>query len=555
MKKKPIISVITATYNAEIFLHFLAESLLAQTCQCFEWIVQDGVSTDRTLEVLEKYVDVIDCSVVSEPDCGIYDAWNKAIARARGSWLLFLGADDSLHAPNSLELVAETLSTVSEGIDFFSTALLLTLSDGTVVEKWVADENAYERLPSMMTLPHPALFYRSSLFRDRRFPTCYRIAGDYAFLCSALTACNYKISNIVTVAMRVGGVSGSLESMLDSELECLRISRIFFPKSVPIILYARIFRSACYRIISRIFGDNLARLFADTVRRFQGKVPLWTLDVFQTFPRLPADPHITLVVATLGRTDALLRLFESLKLQTWRNFDVVIVDQNPSGFLDTVLATVDNNFALTVLHESILNASIARNRGLDSATGDIIAFPDDDCWYSPSTLACVVEFFNSHSAVGGLFVSWGAVPDSDRKAGVSHLTRSGCFWRGETYVQFYRRAALDGVHFDPNLGPGTPFGSGEDTDLALQVLGKRVMLARLSEVLVYHPVQHQNCSSDFGKVRLYAAGRMQVLKKHQFPWWFKLANIVYPLFRAVSEGPKSWRYRMQMFYWRLKYLI
>jgi glycosyltransferase involved in cell wall biosynthesis len=75
-------SIITATYNAETFLERLLASILSQSYPNFEWVVQDGGSTDNTLNILKKYPDVR-IKIQSEPDRGIYDAWNKAVARAR----------------------------------------------------------------------------------------------------------------------------------------------------------------------------------------------------------------------------------------------------------------------------------------------------------------------------------------------------------------------------------------------------------------------------------------------------------------------------------------
>ena len=75
------LTVITATYNAEKYLPNLIKSLREQTCKDFEWIVADGSSTDRTLELLSEVKD-LNLVVSSEPDFGIYDALNRAIKLA-----------------------------------------------------------------------------------------------------------------------------------------------------------------------------------------------------------------------------------------------------------------------------------------------------------------------------------------------------------------------------------------------------------------------------------------------------------------------------------------
>ncbi|WP_460193600.1 glycosyltransferase [Thermosynechococcus sp. FA-CM-4201] len=94
-EKAPSISIITATYNAAEHLPGLIESIRQQTDKDFEWIVIDGASQDRTLEIIKNARDVI-TDYVSEPDCGIYHALNKGIKFARGDYYLVVGADDKL---------------------------------------------------------------------------------------------------------------------------------------------------------------------------------------------------------------------------------------------------------------------------------------------------------------------------------------------------------------------------------------------------------------------------------------------------------------------------
>jgi len=72
-----------------------------QSLPAKQLLVVDGVSTDGTLEVLEKHADLVDWCV-SEPDRGVYSAWNKAVPRARGEWICFMGADDFFWSPASL---------------------------------------------------------------------------------------------------------------------------------------------------------------------------------------------------------------------------------------------------------------------------------------------------------------------------------------------------------------------------------------------------------------------------------------------------------------------
>lgn len=98
----PTLSIITATYNAQEHLPKLIDSLYSQTDQEFEWVVADGASKDRTLELIEQAKQKLNRVVIdSQPDFGIYHALNRAIKLATGDYYLVLGADDILF-PNAI---------------------------------------------------------------------------------------------------------------------------------------------------------------------------------------------------------------------------------------------------------------------------------------------------------------------------------------------------------------------------------------------------------------------------------------------------------------------
>src|ERR1700741_4805153 len=97
----PIVSIISATLNAARELPYSIASLAAQRGASFEWIVVDGGSRDGTQALLEPKPARI-AWWTSEPDGGVYDAWNKGCARARGEWLLFLGAGDEFATSDML---------------------------------------------------------------------------------------------------------------------------------------------------------------------------------------------------------------------------------------------------------------------------------------------------------------------------------------------------------------------------------------------------------------------------------------------------------------------
>lgn len=217
---KKFFSIITATYNAATTLPRLLDSLACQTFRDFELIIQDGASADATIAVAEAYAHRLPAlSIASEADRGIYDAWNRALGRIDGRWLLFLGADDSLYAQDTLANVAGRLREYAgddvRPVRFAAGGVVITTAEGRPL-RYVSGriEGAVERLrAAAMPTPFPGLFLHSGLFSHFRFNARMRIAGDYDFLCQAWTRDDEGIRLPFRVAaMRTGGISSQIVS-------------------------------------------------------------------------------------------------------------------------------------------------------------------------------------------------------------------------------------------------------------------------------------------------------------------------------------------------------
>jgi glycosyltransferase involved in cell wall biosynthesis len=110
MKTGPLISVITVVYNGEDHIGRTIESVIEQTYKEIEYIIIDGKSTDKTLDIITGFngVDLL----VSEPDSGLYDAMNKGLKAATGDYVWFLNSGDQIYSNDTLEtLVAGLIGT------------------------------------------------------------------------------------------------------------------------------------------------------------------------------------------------------------------------------------------------------------------------------------------------------------------------------------------------------------------------------------------------------------------------------------------------------------
>ena len=106
----PKFSVITVCYNAQATIEDTIQSVIAQTYHHVEYIIVDGASKDRTMDIVNRYREHI-AIVVSERDKGLYDAMNKGISLATGDYLCFLNAGDSFHEDDTLQQMVHSIHT------------------------------------------------------------------------------------------------------------------------------------------------------------------------------------------------------------------------------------------------------------------------------------------------------------------------------------------------------------------------------------------------------------------------------------------------------------
>lgn len=209
------ISIIIATYNASKYLQFCLKSILIQKSTDIELILIDGGSTDETINIIKENQSIIDYWV-SEPDFGIYDAWNKGIKRAKGEWVMFLGADDEL-LPKALDQYKKFLyKSKSEEYDLISSQIQVIDKNGNKIRKIGFPYQWPEFLKNML-IAHPGALHSKKLFeRIGNFNIKYKIVGDYEFLLRAGKELNAGFLEEVTVLMREGGASDSTKAIWEA---------------------------------------------------------------------------------------------------------------------------------------------------------------------------------------------------------------------------------------------------------------------------------------------------------------------------------------------------
>lgn len=151
---KPLISIVTVVFNGEKTLEKTIQSVLNQTYNNIEYIIIDGGSTDRTLEIIKKYEDKIDYWQ-SEPDKGIYDAMNKGIGLATGDWINFMNAGDYFYKESVIENVFS-----NKNYDQFN-----VLYGNSVAESDISKQYCYASPNAELLIKYPIYRHGSSFVR------------------------------------------------------------------------------------------------------------------------------------------------------------------------------------------------------------------------------------------------------------------------------------------------------------------------------------------------------------------------------------------------------
>ncbi len=190
MKDKPLITLITVTYNAALTIERTLQSVEEQTYSRIEHLIIDGCSDDDTMAHVQRYVErntnprghII--RVVREPDNGLYDAMNKGINLASGDYLAFLNAGDRLHEPTTISQMVEKTGWQRDRANY---AVLYGETD------LVDDQGRFLRhrrlqAPGQLTsrsflqgmlVCHQSFYARTDLARAVPYDLRYRYSADY----------------------------------------------------------------------------------------------------------------------------------------------------------------------------------------------------------------------------------------------------------------------------------------------------------------------------------------------------------------------------------------
>jgi glycosyltransferase involved in cell wall biosynthesis len=269
------ISIITSTYNCEHELKRTIDSirkLKALSLGVVEWIVVDGASTDNTIKLLHENWVIID-HMQTEPDNGIYDAWNKACKFISGEWILFLGAGDVILV-ESFNSFYHSLSVVDynkNAIVYGNVHLVNYNGDIKLTYKKIKDNDWVNGRPALPC--HQGTFQHKSLFSSSvpNFDDSYKIAADSKFLLFSMRSTEFYYINIAIAEMQLYGVSTSPKNILKVKKELDKLRGELDIKMPPKETFIFNFRCYIKSFIANVGGEKTFKFFAKIFTKLSKK--------------------------------------------------------------------------------------------------------------------------------------------------------------------------------------------------------------------------------------------------------------------------------------------
>ncbi len=233
--------------------------------------------------------------------------------------------------------------------------------------------------------------------------------------------------------------------------------------------------------------------------------------------------ELSVVIPTLGRKKEFESLLQSFQKAIGQiSYEIIVVDQNTDGLIDSVCERYKINLNLFQHKVNFRGSSKARNYGIDHSRGDYICFPDDDAEFTESTIKEAMKLLLVYKCdcVFGKCV--------DKQSGIDSVIKfkteeqllrqddlDGVFVEA---TMFAKREIFDSCRYDESMGVGCIFGSQEGYDLVYRLLGKNKVMLYSPQIVFYHPRKIGTRTSD-AEVRrafYYSCGFGYLCRKHGF---------------------------------------
>jgi glycosyltransferase involved in cell wall biosynthesis len=262
--------------------------------------------------------------------------------------------------------------------------------------------------------------------------------------------------------------------------------------------------------------------------------------------------RFSLIMATMGRPKEATAFITLLRRQTFTGFELIVVDQNDDDQLAEICRALHPGFPVHHVRSSVKRLSHARNVGMRFCSGEIVAFPDDDCMYPEDLLLSVHRSFLNDPQIDvltGTAVSPSGSLGSGRWSKTSGDIRLETVWTSAIAFNLFIKAPLlrKLQGFDENLGVGARFGSCEETDLVIRALKAGARAVYDPSKAVIHPDKRLTPVA-IARAYDYGAGMGYVLRKHRIKPSTYIVFFVRPLGGVIVSLARL-RVSAAKYYW------
>ncbi|WP_419876220.1 glycosyltransferase family 2 protein [Candidatus Pristimantibacillus sp. PTI5] len=282
----------------------------------------------------------------------------------------------------------------------------------------------------------------------------------------------------------------------------------------------------------------------------------------------------SLIMCTINRVNEVQRFFQSISKQTYNDFELIVVDQNKDDRLKGLIDTYKNLINLKYIKSVEQGLSKNRNIGLKYVTGDIIAYPDDDCVYPRHTLERIHEIFIDKN-VDSITIQFTELVndgqnqielndfDSSIIRNAKPINKYNCLRRTCSITIFINKNVHEFIGgFNENIGlGGTLIQAGEDHDYAFNILKNGYHMVYLPQIAVLHPVPKINLlhkeQYDKNKNRIELTGKVNMFmaNTHKLGIDFKFYRLFDRLAGFVYRAMKLDVKRCKLIYWDIRSMV
>lgn len=256
----PIVTIITVVYNGEASIGDTIKSVINQDYKNLEYIIVDGGSTDKTIEIVKSFEDKIDVWI-SERDRGIYDAMNKGIALANGNWINFMNSGDRLAKNDTLSQIF----TKHHKADLLYGDALIEHTAFSVPFPVHPINTIWKNSPFC----HQACFVKAEVMKNYNFDLQYKIGADHDLFYRAYKA-NLIFTYIPVLVCLFDGRDGTTKKRIVQAIKDKRDIALKYEYSIAKWLYYQFYMLYIYSVLvaKKAIGQNFTEKVKKIVKGY-----------------------------------------------------------------------------------------------------------------------------------------------------------------------------------------------------------------------------------------------------------------------------------------------